>query len=255
MLENNIVVIVPVYNSQNYIERCLESILKQDYNNYELVVIDDCSTDTTWDIIRNVHAKYGNFIIHRHDVRTAISLVARIEGLNFISKKDEDYIIVNVDGDDQLAYSSVLSYLNSIYQDENILMTYGQYEPESHAYYNLCTQLTDTRGYRKGGNWVTSHLRTYRKKLFDLIKDEDLRDTNGNYYKVGDVAVMMPLIEMCGLKRIKFISKVLYIYNDLNSQSMMRLAPAAQIAEANRIRSKPEYAELVDNIYNGGDKL
>lgn len=245
MIENNFIVIVPVYNAEKYINRCLESILIQEYKSYDLVVIDDCSTDKTYEIIKDVHSKFGNFNIVRNEVRNGASLTARIKGLEFISKKNEDYIIINIDGDDYLSGSDVFSYLNMVYQDENIYMTYGQYEPESHSYHNYCRPLINTRTYRKSGEWITSHLRTYRKKIFDLIKDEDLRDEINNYYKTGDVAVMFPLIEMCGLKRIKFISKILYIYNDLNNISMMKLAPAKQIAEANEIRSKSEYAELL----------
>jgi glycosyltransferase involved in cell wall biosynthesis len=222
--------------------------LTQNYKNYELIVIDDCSTDATYGIIKTVHAKYGNFTIYRHEHRVGVSLVARIEGLKFISKKNEEYIIINIDGDDYLADSTVFSYLNGVYQDDNVYMTYGQYEPESHSYHNYCTQLHNTRMYRKSGKWVTSHIRTYRKKIFDIIRDEDLRDKNNNYYKVGDAAVMFPLVEMCGLKRIKFISKVLYVYNDLNTTCAMKIDPAKQIAEANEIRNKPEYAELLENI-------
>lgn len=244
MAENNFIVIVPVYNAKKYIYRCLESILTQTYKNYELIVIDDCSTDNTYEIIKIVHAKFGNFTIHRHEYRVGVSLVARIEGLKFISKKDEEYVIINIDGDDYLSNTNVFSYLNMVYQDENIWLTYGQYEPESHLYHNYCQPLENTRTYRKSGVWITSHIRTYRKKVFDLIKDEDLRDKNGNYYKIGDAAVMFPLIEMCGLKRIKFISKVLYIYNDLNILCTMKIDSARQTAEAKEIRNKLEYEEL-----------
>lgn len=40
-------VIVPVYNVELYLARCLESILKQDYENFEVVLIDDGSTDNS----------------------------------------------------------------------------------------------------------------------------------------------------------------------------------------------------------------
>lgn len=211
-------------------------------------MVDDCSTDNTYEIIKTIHTIFGNFNMLRNEIRVGTSLATRVKGLEFISKKNEEYIIINIDGDDYLPDKGVFSYLNVIYQDEDIYMTYGQYEPESHTYHNYCKPLYNTRTYRKSGEWVTSHLRTYRKKIFDLIKDEDLRDVNNNYYKTGDIAVMLPLIELCGLKRIKFISKILYIYNDLNSICTMNLNPDKQVAEANEIRNKPEYEELLYNI-------
>ena len=38
-------VIVPMYNAENYIQRCLESIALQDYGDFEVIVVDDGSTD------------------------------------------------------------------------------------------------------------------------------------------------------------------------------------------------------------------
>src|SRR5690348_13201748 len=42
-------VIVPARNEEREIERCLVSILKQNYPNFEVIAIDDCSTDSTYD--------------------------------------------------------------------------------------------------------------------------------------------------------------------------------------------------------------
>ena len=54
-MENpNISVIVPIYNGENYIKRCIESILNQSYKNIEIILINDNSTDSTNKII----AKY-----------------------------------------------------------------------------------------------------------------------------------------------------------------------------------------------------
>ena len=43
-------VIIPVYNVEKYIERCLESILNQAFNEYEVIIVNDGSTDSTYDI-------------------------------------------------------------------------------------------------------------------------------------------------------------------------------------------------------------
>ncbi len=44
-------IVLPTYNGEKYIKRAIESVLFQDYPNWELIVVDDCSTDTTHDII------------------------------------------------------------------------------------------------------------------------------------------------------------------------------------------------------------
>ena len=52
MIKNPLVsIVVPSYNHASYIEKCIESIINQDYDNYELIVIDDGSTDTSAEIL------------------------------------------------------------------------------------------------------------------------------------------------------------------------------------------------------------
>ena len=102
--------------------------------------------------------------------------------------------------------------------------------------------------YRKSGLWVTSHLRTFRKSLWDMIDDVDLRDADGEYYKMAwDLAFMYPMIEMAS-ERVKFIEKVLYLYNDLNPLCDGTLNPSEQVRIGERIQTKREYARVNSNI-------
>lgn len=55
-------VILPARNEEGFIEKCLDSLLDQDYANYEIVAIDDSSTDSTGDIIRNYAMKDSRVI-------------------------------------------------------------------------------------------------------------------------------------------------------------------------------------------------
>ena len=245
---NKFIIIVPVYNAEKYIKKCLESILTQKYKNYELVVIDDCSTDDTYKIINEMYAKYNDrFTIHRTDYRIGSPIENFIKGIELCSINKED-VLVTVDGDDWLYDNNVLTYLNKVYQDEEIYMTYGQYEPLSKSYSNYCKPIPDTRTYRKSGLWLASHLRTVKRKLFDRINKEDLKQKDGEYYKfAGDTAYIYPIIEMAGKKHMKFIDKVLYVYNDLNPGNEMKVNVNKQLEMAKEIRER--------SIYNEIDKL
>ena len=55
-------IITPVYNSESYIRNTLISVLGQDYDNFEYIITDDCSTDNTFSIIKNI-AKITNLRI------------------------------------------------------------------------------------------------------------------------------------------------------------------------------------------------
>ena len=55
-------IILPARNEENFIGNCLDSLIKQDYQNYEIIVIDDSSDDSTWKIISE-YAKMNSNIV------------------------------------------------------------------------------------------------------------------------------------------------------------------------------------------------
>ena len=52
-------VIIPLYNAEKYIGECLESILIQTFQDFEVIVVDDCSTDNSVEIVQNYAEKFG----------------------------------------------------------------------------------------------------------------------------------------------------------------------------------------------------
>lgn len=68
MLEHcKISVIMPVYNAEKYIVEATESILEQTYTNFEFIIIDDCSTDDSYNILQKFAAKDGRIKLFRND--------------------------------------------------------------------------------------------------------------------------------------------------------------------------------------------
>lgn len=98
-------VIVPVYNSEKYINRCVDSIISQSYSEWELFLIDDGSTDKSLQIIRE-YAKRDKRINAIHQTNQGAG-AARNKGLNFVSG---DYVVF-VDSDDYIdkEYFTLLS--------------------------------------------------------------------------------------------------------------------------------------------------
>ena len=56
-------VIIPLYNAEKYIGECLDSLLAQTFQNFEVIVVDDCSTDSSPSIVENYREKFGDRLI------------------------------------------------------------------------------------------------------------------------------------------------------------------------------------------------
>lgn len=67
MCQSKISVIVPVYNTGKYLPRCLESIMKQTYQNIEIVLVDDGSTDDSFSICEEYAARDSRIVVVRQE--------------------------------------------------------------------------------------------------------------------------------------------------------------------------------------------
>lgn len=98
--------IIPVYNREISLKRCLSSILNQQYNNIEVVLIDDASTDNSVEIIKNYKEKDSRIILIQNSQNEG-PLASRIRGM----KEAKGEYILFVDSDDYVsdAMCNVLS--------------------------------------------------------------------------------------------------------------------------------------------------
>lgn len=99
-------VIIPVYNGELYIERCLLSVINQTYPNLELIVINDGSNDSTFNILSQYTKKHENIILASHKKNRGVSH-ARNHGLSlargdYISFVDSDDMLLNTFYDEML---------------------------------------------------------------------------------------------------------------------------------------------------------
>lgn len=118
-------VIIPVYKVEQYIQRCLESVIAQECDDFsiECILIDDCSPDHSMDIVeKQIESYHGtgiSFVILRHNVNKGLS-AARNTGIR-AAKGDFIYFL---DSDDHImenTLKSMLSY-SSDYPDVDMVM-------------------------------------------------------------------------------------------------------------------------------------
>lgn len=104
-------IIIPAYNCENYISKCLESIFNQTYKNVEVIVVDDCSTDNTFEILKN----YENIKLLSTTINSRQG-AARNKGLDSCTG---DYILF-IDSDDSLYDNTVLNKLANLINTQNL---------------------------------------------------------------------------------------------------------------------------------------
>ena len=118
-------VIIPVYNVEKYIDRCLKSIISQNYDDLEIIVIDNGSTDSSGSICDTYASEYSNisvYHIENHGVGSArnFGLSKAREFIYFVDS--DDYLVGNLFADfaDKLVSDLdlvVFSYYNSFEED------------------------------------------------------------------------------------------------------------------------------------------
>lgn len=123
-MEEKISVIVPLYNAEKYMNRCIESIIKQSYKNLEIILINDGSKDNTEKILKVYESKDDRIkCIDKEN-----SGVSSSRNLG-ISVATGEYILF-VDADDWLDVDAIKNLTNSMLHNMNYSIVRGRYVKE-----------------------------------------------------------------------------------------------------------------------------
>ncbi len=239
-------IVVPTYNTEAWIERCLSTIYKQRYNHFECVVINDASTDKTKEILDSLEflEKDPRFSVI-HNEKNVKALKNIVDGFNFLKTKDDpEAVLMVIDGDDFLFTDYSLAIIADVYDKHNPMLTYGNHVHHPTGGMSNCfplpPEVIQKNAFREY-KFVTSHLRTFRSKLWHAIKDEDLRDEDGKYFSVGwDVAFMLPMLEM-SRERTLFVPNIVYCYNRFNPISDDQIRQEDQHRVEMLVRKRKKY--------------
>ena len=118
-------IIVPFYNAEQWIKRCIKSIQEQNYDNFQCVIVDDCSTDSSHQVVVEAIGDDDRFTFVSNDKNVG-ALENIVNAIKLSQPGDED-VIVTLDGDDWFSHNMTLSLVNSYYTDNKCWLTYGSY--------------------------------------------------------------------------------------------------------------------------------
>ncbi|MFV0398711.1 MAG: glycosyltransferase family 2 protein, partial [Bacteroidales bacterium] len=163
-------IIIPVYNTFHYLEKCLHSCLQQSYQNIEIIVVNDGSTDKSADLIDSFANTHQNIrVFHQQNKGVAVARnrgieAARGEWLFFVDSDDyisndaiESLLSKEEDDTDIIVGDFILDYPNgrTDYIKNSLLTNSGEYEP-------LLSLLDEKTNFSLGG-------RLFASKLFEDI--------------------------------------------------------------------------------------
>jgi cellulose synthase/poly-beta-1,6-N-acetylglucosamine synthase-like glycosyltransferase len=146
--EKPFVVVIPSYNNELYVQRNLESVFFQEYKNYRVIYIDDCSTDKTYEKASQIAEGIS---VKIQIIRNKTNKKALHNLFDVIHSLRDDEIVLLLDGDDWLSHTNVLRELNCYYNDPNVWLTYGQYVTYPDYEIGICREPIFKR-YLKNGN-------------------------------------------------------------------------------------------------------
>jgi teichuronic acid biosynthesis glycosyltransferase TuaG len=120
--EKLVSVIIPVYNSEKYIGKTIESALNQTYKNIQIILVDDCSIDETKKVINDYMIKYKNIIYHNQKYNAGAA-VARNKALELAKGRYVSFL----DSDD-LWYPQKLEKQLNLMKQKNAAICYTAIE-------------------------------------------------------------------------------------------------------------------------------
>ena len=213
-------VVIPSYNNEKWCIKNIESIAAQIYPYWSACYINDCSTDNTGllveQYIQDNNLQEKIHLIHNKERRGMLANTYLA-----IQMAKPDWVVLTVDGDDYLLYDKVFDYVANVYsQNNDVWLTYGNWisDPPGHPFCHckpFPEEVLRENSFRKW-RYNSHHLRTFYAGLFQQIAKEDLMNEGEFFPSAGDVAYMMPMLEMASKGHIHFIKKKFYVYNVAN---------------------------------------
>lgn len=252
-------IIIPNYNYEHTIEKCLNSILKQTYKNYEIIFVDDMSTDNSVEIAYKTYQKYlydtygyydaFDFITEKMKVvqlkQKRLNGGARNEAYLYLSD-DVDYVYY-VDSDDWLYNENVLEEINNKLQSKPDVLFVGLAE-----YKKGKTKISDIPEYKDKyeaiAGWSGSCGKVIKKKLATrqecLYNEGTLKEDKNQHCKICFY-----------MNSFQLLKKPIYVWNKENYKSVTTVRKVNPLWETSTIRHWADTLQLYLELKGKDEKI
>lgn len=225
-------IIIPNYNYEHTIDKCLKSILAQSYKHYEVIFIDDCSTDKSVEIAKYYENEMPIKVIQLKQKR--LNGGARNEAYLYLSD-DVDYVYY-VDSDDWLYDETALEQINRKLQNKPDVLFVGMAKYKNNKL-STCFIPEYKNKYEAMQGWSGSCGKVIKKSLATrqecLYNEGTLKEDRNQHYKI-----------CIYMNNFNILDKPIYVWNQQNLKSVTTIRGQNPLWETSTIRNYADALEL-----------
>ena len=221
-------IIIPVYNSEKYISRCIDSILKNNFDNYEIILMNDGSTDNSRKICEEYCNKYRSFIKLYNKKNQGVAKT-RNEAIGYASGK----YVMFIDNDDWIDDSYIQVYVNEA-KKRNCDAVFGGYERvnEKNEVLNrvILTEKHEFSKYKIVAPWAKIYKRDFLINNNIKFLDSNIGEDIYFNFQVVNTTKKISIINNTGYK---------WFYNETSISNTLH----------KKISNKLQFNYLLDELY------
>lgn len=253
-------IIIPVYNAEYTIERCVESLVFGKVKDIEIILIDDCSIDKSWSKCKEMEKRYECVKSIQNTQNRGVSYT-RNRGLELAKGK----YVVFIDSDDWVSENYISHLMNEAEKKEDVLVMCGYYyvdyrQPEKNIYlYDEQRNIIEAKDFFKLNKYVL--LYQLWNKIFkrEIIEKNHIR-FDENQSMGEDFQFVLDYMEAMQCKQCVILNEALYYYVRANNSSLMsqfgliengneykRLEKLLKISGENVPEVQEQYAKAIAN--------
>lgn len=209
-MQNNFLVsiIIPVYNTEKYLNKCLDSIINQTYKNLEIIIVDNCSTDNSFEIAKKYQSNDKRIKLYKENKKSVT--LARKLGIENANGK----YICTIDSDDYIDEGFIETLLKTaLLTNADIVQCSFKCEDAKNDIYvfeNFIENIYD-EGYDVLLKWMNGNMHFGSQIFTKLFKAEIIKDVFNKINKhINEGEDIMYFIYY--VKKAKIIASISYIF-------------------------------------------
>jgi len=190
MENKKLTILIPLYNAKDYIIETLESIHKNKYNNYNVIILDDFSTDGSKELVEQYIKDKSNFKYIKAKTKNSFSSNSRNELLGYVTD-DTNYILF-MDHDDFIKNDTITRLMKIANNNDYDIIQFNHYiyDIKLKSFREYCEKANNYGIYKPGDDisltWVWNKLIKWK-----LIKNNNIRFIDNSLSEDATYTIML----------------------------------------------------------------